>query len=359
MTRWIAPLLLALVACSKPSGTSSDPRSASALAREAAPAPLVSAAEPEVVSATPAPPSSAQPPKSVQTLAFVGDISTSLHVQNYLDGDAKADPPIEPGYPLQHVAERLRAYDLMVGNLECVVSPGGTRTRKFPLRGSLKTPQLLVDAGFDVVNVANNHQNDLGLSAYDDALSRLRGAGLAVSGDMLGGHDPILVRDVGPLRVAIVGIYNVKRTEAVALVKRAKDKAPLVIAFLHWGDDFHSRVTESQRTIGRAIIDAGAECVVGAHAHVVQPEETYQGKLIAYGLGNFVFTGMAARGTHNGALLELDLDPTGVVAHRYWKVRIDEQGIPRFVEDAATPEPFVDPPLDAPQNEPVPVPAKI
>ena len=280
-------------------------------------------------------------------------------MQNYLDGETKPTPPIEPGYPFNRVAERLRGYDLMVGNLECVVSPGGTRTRKFPLRGSLKTPDLLVEAGFDVMNVANNHQNDLGQGAYEDGLARLRKVGLEISGDMFGGHDPTLVRKVGGLEIAIVGIYNKKRAEAVELVKEAKKRAPLVIAFLHWGDDYRSRVTESQRVIGRAIIDAGAECVVGAHAHVVQPEESYKGKLIAYGLGNFVFTGMAARGTRNGALLELDLDETGVVAHRYRKVRVDDQGIPTFVDDEATAEPFVDPPLDAPQNDPIPTPAKI
>lgn len=300
------------------------------------------------------------PAKTVQKLAFVGDISTSLHVQNYLDGDSKPDPPIEPGYPFHRVAARLRGYDLMVGNLECVVSPGGTRTRKFPLRGSLKTPDLLVESGFDVINVANNHQNDLGQGAYEDGLARLRKVGLEISGDMFGGgHDPTLVKKVGDVEIAIVGIYNKKKADAVELVKEAKKRAPLVIAFLHWGDDYRSRVTESQKVIGRAIIDAGAECVVGAHAHVVQPEETYNGKLIAYGLGNFVFTGMAARGTRNGALLELDLDPSGVVGHRYRKIRIDDQGIPTFVDDDATPEPFVDPPLDAPQNDPIPTPAKI
>lgn len=247
----------------------------------------------------------------------------------------------------------------MVGNLECVVSPNGSRTRKFPLRGSLKTPQLLLDVGFDVVNVANNHQNDLGLTAYSDALERLRKAGLAISGDMFGGGDPILVKEVGPLKVAIVGIYNKKKAEAVKLVTEAKSRAPLVIAFLHWGDDYRSIVSESQRSIGHAIIDAGAECIVGAHAHVVQPEETYNGRLIAYGLGNFVFTGMAKRGTHNGALLELDLDASGVVAHRYRKILVDDLGSPHFVDDLATPTPFVDPPLDVPQNDPIPTPAKI
>lgn len=364
MKRHALLLALSLLGCgaerSAPptASASSSSSSSSSLSSSSSSPPVVVAAPPASASA-PVVPAATPPAKPIQTLAFVGDISTSLHVQNYLDGDAKPPSPIDADYPFHFVAERLRSYDLMVGNLECVVSPNGSRTRKFPLRGSLKTPQLLLDVGFDVVNVANNHQNDLGLTAYSDALERLRKAGLEISGDMFGGGDPILVKEVGALKIAIVGIYNKKRADAVELVKAARKRAPIVIAFLHWGDDYRSRVTESQKVIGRAIIDAGAECVVGAHAHVVQPEETYKGKLIAYGLGNFVFTGMAARGTRNGALLELDLDGGGVVAHRYRKVRIDDQGIPTFVGDDATDEPFVDPPLDAPQNDPIPTPAKI
>jgi hypothetical protein len=348
--------LLALPSCATSAESAPTSRRSADLA-----ASVIASAKALAPDASVAPTSSAASDRSKDriTIAFVGDISTSLLVQNYLDGEATPEPPVDADYPFHFVADRLKGYDLMVGNLECVVTETGTRTRKFPLRGSTKTPGLLVDAGFDVMNVANNHQNDLGPVAYDDALDRLRKAGLAISGDQVENHDPILVREVGPVKLAIVGIYNKKIREAVQLVKEAKKRAPIVVAFMHWGDDYHSKITGSQKILGHAIIDAGAECIVGAHAHVVQPEETYAGKLISYGLGNFVFTGMAARGTHNGALIELDFEPSGLVDHRYRKVDVDKQGIPRFVGGDATAQPFVDPPLDAPQNEPVPIPAKI
>jgi hypothetical protein len=300
------------------------------------------------------------PAKKVVHLAFVGDVSTSLVVRDLLDGKEKSKKPIDADYPFHFVRSRLRSYDVLVGNLECVMSEKGKRTRKFPLQCSMKTGDLLTDAGFDVLNVANNHQNDMSFDAYEDEVARLSAAGFLVSGDYLGSppRDPTLVFEREGTKIAIVGLYNRHREEAIADVKKARAKADVVIVFMHWGDDFHSKVAGSQRTQGHELIDAGADAIVGAHAHVVQPEEIYEHKLIAYGLGKFVFTGMDKPGTHNGALLELDVEPSrGIVGHRYRKLAIDDQGTPRFVSDDATAEPFADPPLSAPQNEPVPVPA--
>ncbi len=294
-------------------------------------------------------------------VAFVGDVSPSMIVRDILDGKTKPNPAVDDDYPFHFVKDRLRSYDVLVGNLECVASAKGSRTRKFPLQCARTTPDLLRLAGFRVLDLANNHQNDMGQGAYDDELGILTRAGFGITGNMLGSgpHEPVWVETVGGIRLAIVGIYNPKRDEATHDVERAKKEADVVIAFLHWGDDFHSRVSAGQRALGHAIIDAGADAIVGAHAHVVQPEETYKGKLIAYGLGNFVFTGMDKPGSRSGALLELDVDHTGIVAHRYRKVSVDTQGIPRFVSDDATTEPFVDPPLSAPQNEPVPTAAPV
>jgi poly-gamma-glutamate capsule biosynthesis protein CapA/YwtB (metallophosphatase superfamily) len=76
------------------------------------------------------------------------------------------------------------------------------------------------------------------------------------------------------------------------------------------------------------MIEHGADAVVGAHSHIVQPEELHQGKLIAHSLGNFVFSGMIKRGSRDGAILELDVDRSGVVGHRFQPVRLDERGAP-------------------------------
>ncbi len=279
-------------------------------------------------------------------LAFVGDVALALHVKSYLEGKSVATPPLEPGYPFGFVRDRLRSYDLLVGNLECVVSLRGSPTRPLPLNSALVAPQVLLDAGFDVVSVANNHAMDLGPDAYLEMLKRLGDAGLSVTGDHLVAmhNDPVVVREVNGIKIAIVGNYNRDQALAVRDVRRAKAKADVVLVFEHWGDDFVFDPEHIQRVLGRALIDAGADAVIGSHAHVVQPAEEYAGKLIVHGLGNFVFSGMTQPGTRVGALVELDIDRHGVSAHRFRRVDIDDRGAPRFTDDQTTLEPSFDPP---------------
>ncbi len=344
----VPALLVVALSSTACEGISADPQRSAALespapdaAGAAAPAPSITAdANARAAASTVAP-----PPAHVAHLAFVGDLALALHVKSYLDGDTPGDPPLEPGYPFGFVRERLRAYDLLVGNLECVVTTRGAATRAQPLHASLRTPDVLRDAGFDVLSVANNHAHDFGDDGYEQTVRRLREVGLDVAGEHLAvvAKSPFVVREVAGIRVAIVGHFNREHDRAVRDVRAAKAVADVVVVFEHWGADFVATPERSQRVLGHDLVDAGAEVVVGAHAHVVQPEESYHGKLIAHGLGNFVFTGMTEPGSRTGALLELDLDARGLIGHRYRSIRIDERGSPRFVGDA-TAEPTLDPP---------------
>ena len=115
---------------------------------------------------------------------------------------------------------------------------------------------------------------------------------------------------------------------------------------MHWGREDQPEPILQQKRLARELIDAGCDAVVGTHAHVMQPTAWYRGKLIAYGLGNFVFSGMTHTELHRtGGMLELDLDPDGGLQARMHTVRIDENGAPRFVGAPAplsppeTPEP--------------------
>lgn len=272
-------------------------------------------------------------------LGFVGDVALALGVASSLD-----DPDAPPGYPFHHVAERLQRYDLLVGNLECVVATQGQPRVPIPLTAPPSAPARLLDAGFDLVSVANNHSLDRGPVAYRETLARLDAAGLAYVGHTYVDFDrkPWVVRELGGLRVAIVGHHNRDPALAASDVRRARGEADVVIVFVHWGEEFTPEPTREQRRMGRLLVEAGAHAVVGAHAHVVQPVEEHLGRPIVHGLGNFVFAGMVRRGARTGALLELDVDPTGVVARRFVEVAIDERGTPRLVG-----EPTVDPPLVA------------
>jgi poly-gamma-glutamate synthesis protein (capsule biosynthesis protein) len=106
-----------------------------------------------------------------------------------------------------------------------------------------------------------------------------------------------------------------------------------VVVFNHWGHEGQTSPLGVQQSFGRALVDAGADLVVGAHAHVLQPEEWYRGKLLFYGLGNFVFAGMGFDEAHRvGGLLEVDLSRRGVVARRLYRTRLDDTGAPRWLD---------------------------
>ena len=87
-------------------------------------------------------------------------------------------------------------------------------------------------------------------------------------------------------------------------VLAAREQVDVLFAFMHWGKEDDPEPMQLQRTLSRQLIDAGVDMVVGTHAHVLQPLGWYRGKLIAFGLGNFVFSGMTdASFTGIGALL--------------------------------------------------------
>ncbi|KAF5064283.1 Capsule biosynthesis protein CapA [anaerobic digester metagenome] len=73
------------------------------------------------------------------------------------------------------------------------------------------------------------------------------------------------------------------------IVKEARKNADLVIVHSHWGIEYDSSPNPRQKEIGRALVNAGADIVVGHHSHTLQPVEIYKGKVIFYSLGNFVF----------------------------------------------------------------------
>jgi poly-gamma-glutamate capsule biosynthesis protein CapA/YwtB (metallophosphatase superfamily) len=293
---------------------------------------------PVMVPVSSAKPASPAKPKRIRA-AFTGDVAITLGVGVVVSSHR------EPNFPFADVAERLREYDLLVGNLECVVATRGQPTIREPLVAPPETPQLLRDAGFDLVSIANNHTLDMSNAGYFEMLEKLNSAGIVHFGSTAADHarDPIVIREIEGIRVALIGHMNREEKRAIEDISRARASADIVIVFEHWGIEYAQYPVRYQRLLGRTLIDAGADAVIGAHAHVVQPIEIYKNRLIAHGLGNFVFSSMVRRGTRTGAVLELDLEKTGIVGRRFRSVTIDDRGAPHW-NGEATDEPVFDPP---------------
>ena len=105
---------------------------------------------------------------------------------------------------------------------------------------------------------------------------------------------------------------------------------------MHWGWESEP-ANDRQKQVARKMIDAGADVIVGSHPHVTQEVEYYQGHLIVYSLGNFVFNGFESEATQTGWALQMTLDKQGVVKWDTLVARLDPQGAPHPELQAKSP----------------------
>jgi poly-gamma-glutamate synthesis protein (capsule biosynthesis protein) len=238
-------------------------------------------------------------------LVAVGDVMLGRQV---------ADQPD----PFGDVSSWLQDADLALGNLECVITGSHDPKRASALRASALRPSTLRappasiiqlrDAGFDLLGLANNHALDLGGEGLAESTARLERAGMAAVGagpDVHAAYQPC-VPEVAGVRLAVLAFNGVAAARgamraggwteaywdpvrATTAVAAAQERADAVVVSIHWGYEYEGLVDPAQRDAARALLDAGADLVIGHHPHVVQPFEVRGDRFVAYSLGNFVF----------------------------------------------------------------------
>lgn len=210
----------------------------------------------------------------------------------------------------------------------------------------------LVNAGIDWVSLANNHIGDAGRNGILQTMRNLDAAGIAHGGvgrNVSEARTPSIL-EAGGVTIAIlaydaiaavyhagpekIGSAPLSRGAVTADVRKAREAgADVVIVFPHWGVEYRATPSKSQRDIAHAAIDAGADMVIGNHAHWAAAVEVYEGKPIWYALGNFVFDQTWSEHTMEGVLLELTFSGGELV-------QIDMR--PHLILDRAQPN-FLDP----------------
>ncbi len=195
------------------------------------------------------------------------------------------------GYFLRNVKDIFSEDDVTVVNLECVLSDKGTRSDKtFAFRGSPDYVDILTKGSVEAVNTANNHSGDYGETAYNDMLNTLFEAGITAFGG-----DDAKIMEVNGKRIGLCGsnaLNSSGQSEIIEAVKALRDEdCDLIIASVHWGTEKAEKPSEAQVELAHDIIDAGADLILGHHAHVIQGIEKYNGKYICYSLGNFCYGG--------------------------------------------------------------------
>jgi poly-gamma-glutamate capsule biosynthesis protein CapA/YwtB (metallophosphatase superfamily) len=285
------------------------------------------------------------------TMRFVGDLVLgNSHVVENIPAEWDA-------MYFGQVEAYLKNTDLTLGNLEGaltqysktlkVTGTGRSYAFRFPPRYA----KLLKDTGFTALNVANNHARDFGEQGFADTAENLRQAAIAVVG--LKGQFATL--QVKGLRVGMVGFgfyphQNMVQDLAAAsqLVAQAKAQSDYVVVTFHGGSEGDSAVFHGDSkelflgedrgnavAFSRAVIDAGADLVVGHGPHVLRAIECYQGRPIFHSLGNFVGVGglsirsMAAMTAIGG----VQLGPKGeLLGVEFLPLRFSERKVPQADE---------------------------
>lgn len=260
-------------------------------------------------------------------LSAVGDV-------NFGDGPGAMIARFGPGYPWASVGALTSKADIAFANLECSVSlRGSPQAKKFVFRGRPSAVRAMRRrGGIDVVSLANNHAGDYGDTALLDTLRYVRDAGISSVGagatERLA-YRPRIIHRLG-LRVAFVGFSTILPFDFRALghdpgtawgypgqvrsaVRHARRRADVVVAAFHWGIERDTHESAAQRALAQVALRAGATAVIGSHPHVLQPiRQLPRGRLVAYSLGNFVFSASTPATTRTG-VLELSLTRRGVV----------------------------------------------
>ena len=212
----------------------------------------------------------------------------------------------------EYIQQEMVNADMTMINNEFPFSTRGEQApdKQYTFRVEPSYVSALLDMGVDVASLANNHALDYGQDALLDTFTTLDDAGIAYVGagaTKERAEEAIFVeaggRKVGVLsasRVIPVVEWNIENcqpglfctydsTRLVQRIKEIESQCDYVVVFVHWGKEKKEYPEEYQHVLAKQYIDAGADLVIGNHAHVPQGIEYYNGVPIVYSLGNYIF----------------------------------------------------------------------
>lgn len=345
-----AAVTLGLAACTTPGG-----RQSSDVTSSPGPAPTGSVS-------TPREPDRGDERSRPVRIALAGDVHFEGALARRLD---------EPDTALGPAAAALAAADLAIVNLETSVGTGGRPEpgKRFTFSASPAAFAALAAAGIEVASMANNHALDLGRArlpstlraarsaagadpplsvvgigrdadeAFRPALTDVRGTLVATLAASLADQDPTADPTghwaAGAGRSGIADAIEPARL--LAEVRRADRDADVVVTYLHWGVQGERCPSVAQRSMAARLVEAGADVVVGTHAHRLQGDGRLGRGYVAYGLGNFAWYSPGPTG-----VLTLTVEPpprpsgrATVVDAEWWPAAIGADGLPAPVGTTA------------------------
>jgi len=227
-------------------------------------------------------------------------------------------------------------------------------------------------AGFDVLSVANNHVLDHGEEIFYETISICRQAGLRICG-LRGTNEyysePVILNrkgmEIGILAYNWVGIEDSRICDHIAAVedgvvnytwhrdknidfrarenirtknrhviqdiKKLRKEVDILVVMPHWGYEWTIFPPYGVTLEAKSFVEAGADLIIGSHPHVLQGLETYQDRLIAYSLGNFLFGVISRKSTH-GAILRCSIRAQAIENHKFILTRENRHYQPQCLD---------------------------
>ena len=264
-------------------------------------------------------------PKEDVTVLFAGDLFLTDILQEKYDKNGIS------AAATQELLSVTRGADVFMLNQEFPFGTTGEamEDKQYTFRVAPKYVSILPELGTDIVTLANNHMLDFGRGPLTETLTALDGAGIlhVGAGQNLQAASALKTIDVGGRTIGFLGATRVipehswtasksnsglfttyDPTKLVTEIQEAKKTCDYVVVYVHWGVERNTEPEDYQKSLARQYIDAGADAIIGAHPHVLQGIEYYQGKPIFYSLGNFIF----ANRTYETMMAELTVTDSSV-----------------------------------------------
>ncbi len=248
-------------------------------------------------------------------ILFAGDLMFDRGIRYYagLNGGNN--------YIFEKIAPVLFENDLIVVNLEGSITnfksvsagtaPGSANN--YYLTFDPSVAQTLFDNNIRLVNLGNNHILNFGAQGLKQTKEYLTQANVNYFGAP--GGERSQIKEIRGLKIAFIAYNEFSSSDlegeqlaTLDKINKLKQQADIVIIYSHWGVEYSNKPTETQRVLAHKFIDAGADLIVGSHPHVIGLKEEYNGKIIYYSLGNFIFDQYFDESVRNGLGVVVKID---------------------------------------------------
>jgi poly-gamma-glutamate synthesis protein (capsule biosynthesis protein) len=271
------------------------------------------------------------------TISFVGDVNFTGRIDDYMSKNGHH-------WAFDKVRHHLSGPDFTVANLESPAGIGGYKycEKRVYFKANPKHLDALVDAGVDMVSLANNHALDYGPDILKQTIGELTKRNIKHVGIVNNNKEKnkASIIDINGVKVAFLAYCNACPTEfgprsntagvSVGLgawikkqIKETRGQgADIIVAMSHWGSEYFG-VDNNQRYTCRMMREAGADIVIGHHPHVLQQVEFVDKTLVAWSLGNFIFP-MRWQISLDSAILNINIDKsTKQITYNYIPISLD------------------------------------